>query len=309
MVDKIKYSIIIPHKDSFDLLIRLLDSIPDVDYMQVLIVDDFSSEETRERLYHFSFNRNTTVLYNKKSEGAGKARNIGLQQAVGTWIIFADADDYFSKEAERLLNSNFSNTHDIIYFGTTSIFNDTGELAYRHTRYNDLVQNFESNSENENSLRYYFTPPWAKMIRRDLIVSNNIRFDEIVASNDVLFSIKTAYYAKSIDACKEILYIITVTEGSLTNSLSKRHFDARFNTALRANKFLCSINKKRYQQSVLYFLAKSHYFGFRYFTNVISKLITNRSNLLIGLEKILTLKTVLQQRENNKYLRVKSNQN
>ena len=307
MGNKIKYSIIIPHKDSFHLLTRLLESIPNVDYIQVIIIDDFSTKETREQLNDFTFNQNTIVLYNNKSAGAGKARNMGLQHAEGKWILFADADDYFSKDAEKLLNSNFSASHDIIYFGTSSIFNDTGELAYRHTRYNDLVENFEPNSKKEDSLRYYFTPPWAKMIRRELIISNNICFDEIVASNDVLFSIKTAYYAKSIDARKEVLYIITVTEGSLTNSLSKKHFDARFNTALRANKFLCSIKKKRYQQSVLYFLAKSHYFGFRYFTKVVSKIIKNRSNLFIGLEKILTLQSVLQQRENNKYLKIKRN--
>jgi hypothetical protein len=162
--------------------------------------------------------------------------------------------------------------------------------------------NLINDNSKEDALKYFYTPPWSKMIRTEVVNKNNIRFEEIIASNDIYFSLKLAYHANAISVSDKILYIITVSPGSLTNSFSYRHFDAKFNAALRANKFLCSINKKRYQQSILYFLAKSYNFGIMYSLTVIYKLIKNRSNIFIGMEKSFSYKKVLNQRENRKYL-------
>ncbi|WP_051929329.1 glycosyltransferase family 2 protein [Flavobacterium sp. 83] len=299
---KIKYSIVVPHKNSFDLLLKLLKSIPEQSDFEVIIVDDNSNYSEKEKINSHSFNDNVIVIFNSDSGGAGKARNLALERASGKWVIFADADDYFSENMEILLDDYFEAKEDIIYFGTSSVFADTNQIASRHVRYMNLVSDYLKNINDEDALRYYFTPPWGKMIRRELIESNNIRFEEILASNDIYFSLKSAFHAKSITATLEILYIITVSHGSLTNSFSKSHFDARFNAALRANKFLCIINKKKYQQSVLYFLAKSYKLGMKYVLYVLLELIKHRSNLFIGLDKVLKYKKVLNERENAKYL-------
>ncbi len=302
----VKYTIIIPHKDSFDLLLKLLKSIPASDSYQVIIVDDNSEFQEKEKLKNNVFNKNVKILYNNNSEGAGKARNIGLKEAKGKWVLFADADDFFSENIETLLEKHFESSSDIIYFGTTSNYIDNGKIAYRHERYMKLVNDFIKDKSKEDALKYFYTPPWSKMIRRKVIEENNIKFDEIITSNDIYFSLKSAFFAKSISASKGVLYNITMTHGSLTNSISLNHFDTRLNAALRANKFLCSINKRKYQQSVLYFLAKSYMFGIKYVITVCAKLLKNRSNLFIGMNKIFKIKKVLNQRENKVYLKNKS---
>jgi glycosyltransferase involved in cell wall biosynthesis len=306
MLEK-KYTVIIPHKNSFDSLIKLLKSVPTRKDFEIIIVDDNSNTFEKEKINEHSFNRNVNIIFNSKSEGAGKARNIALERASGKWILFADADDFYSQNMELLLDKFFESKQDIIYFGTSSIYYDTGKIAYRHTRYINLVADYIENKENEDSLRYYFTPPWGKMIRSDLIKSNDIRFEEILASNDINFSIKSAFYAKSITAVSEILYVITVSPGTLTNSFSKSHFDSKFNAALRANDFLSSIHKKKYQQSILYFLAKSYKLGAKYVFFVILKLIKHRSNIFIGFDKLLNYKKVLNERENIKYMKKQNN--
>nr|WP_315147219.1 glycosyltransferase family 2 protein [uncultured Flavobacterium sp.] len=298
----INYTIIVPHKNSFDSLLKLLESIPVREDFEVIIVDDNSNTVEIEKIKNHSFNNNVNLLFNSKSEGPGKARNLALNHTSGKWILFADADDFFSEKMELLLDKYFEAEEDIIYFGTSSIYNDTGEPAYRHIRYLKLVVDYLKSQVNEDALRYYFTPPWSKMIRSELILNNNIRFDEILVSEDVLFSLKSAFHAKTINATAEVLYFVTVSSGSLTNSFSKNHFDAKFRAALRANDFLASINKKQQQQSALYFLAKSYKFGANYVFFVIGELIKHRSNLFIGLEKIFTLRKVLNERENSKYM-------
>tara|TARA_B110000240_G_scaffold49288_1_gene56161 strand:- start:901 stop:1806 length:906 start_codon:yes stop_codon:yes gene_type:complete len=297
----INYSIIIPHKNSFKSLLRLCDSISVSNDIQIIIIDDCSDFYILNAIKNNKFNNNVEIIFCDISKGAGAARNIGVNLAKGKWLLFADADDYFTDNFENLLNKYFNSKSDIVYFNTDSR-DDKGMQSYRHLRYSRLVHDFLNDSSKENSLKYYFTPPWAKMMKRDLIIKNNIKFDEVVASNDVMFSMKMAFFAKNIEACKYVLYMITLSRGSVTQIISKTHFNSKFRTALNANKFLCDIGMRKYQQSILYFLGKSYKFGFFYFIYVIFSLLRNRSNVFIGMSKFMNLNKVLRERENKKYI-------
>ena len=86
----INYSFIIPHKNSVKLLNRCLDSIPQREDIEIIVVDDNSDEKPIVK-------RTVEVVYltYKESNGAGKARNIGITKAKGRWLLFADCDDYY----------------------------------------------------------------------------------------------------------------------------------------------------------------------------------------------------------------------
>ena len=102
------YSIIIPHKNCPDLLQRALDSIPEKDDIQVIIVDD-NSDASRVDFKNFpGLNRkNTIVVFDKSGKGAGRARNIGLSKIDNntTWVTFLDADDFYSKDAKEIFEN------------------------------------------------------------------------------------------------------------------------------------------------------------------------------------------------------------
>ena len=93
----INYSIIIPHKNTPNYLLRCLDSIPLRDDVQVIVVDDNSNPEKVD-FDHFPQWKGKHYEYylTKEGRGAGFARNIGLEHAVGKWLLFADADDFFA---------------------------------------------------------------------------------------------------------------------------------------------------------------------------------------------------------------------
>ena len=74
------------------------------------------------------------------------------------------------------------------------------------------------NYDNELKLRYRHIGPWCKLISRSLVDKNNIFFDETISANDVMFSMKVAFFSKKIDVSSCMIYTLTRTPNSLTTT-------------------------------------------------------------------------------------------
>ena len=102
----VNYSIIIPHYDIPDLLVRCLKSIPVREDVQVIVVDDYSPGNEEYAARYPELTRPFVEFYTTASHGgAGCARNVGLQHARGRWLAFADADDFWSRILGRCLTN------------------------------------------------------------------------------------------------------------------------------------------------------------------------------------------------------------
>ena len=112
----INYTIIIPHYNTPKLLYRCLDSIPNREDIQIIVVDDNSDNDKRPQIS--KPNLEIVYLSKEESKGAGRARNIGLTKAAGEWLIFADADDFYLNGALDLCDKYLKTKYDIIYFGS-----------------------------------------------------------------------------------------------------------------------------------------------------------------------------------------------
>ena len=100
------YSIIIPHKDTPDLLQRCLDSIPLREDVEIIVIDDNSSPRKVDFGHFPKWNgEHFHVFLTKEGKGPGYARNVGLDHAQGRWVVFADADDFFTKDFAGLRNN------------------------------------------------------------------------------------------------------------------------------------------------------------------------------------------------------------
>lgn len=242
----IRYSIIIPHYNIPDLLVRCLRSIPEREDIQVIVVDDNSphSEEYFSRYPELS-RSNVEWIMTHEGRGAGYVRNIGLAKAKGKWLVFADADDFFLDGFLCILDQYFDMPDDIAYFNVQSRLSADPSVQCNRTK--DFMFERYTKTNDDNLFRFGYTEPWGKMIRRDLVVEKNIRFDETKVSNDYLFSVKTGYYAKSIKIVNQSLYIYTVRQGSLASNDSQVHLD-RLTARLDAY-----VNVQAFMQSVGYY--------------------------------------------------------
>lgn len=241
--NNIGISVIIPHYNSFTTLRKLIDSIPNRANIQVIVIDD-RSEDVQEykRLQQEYFNRANVEFYNNTSQtkGAGTCRNIGLYYAKGKWLVFADADDFFSKNAFDVFFKYYNTEADIVYFGMTSVDLVSGQKSDRHDKDTNLLNYYlkKRNEKSELLIRYNWIEPVAKMVRADMVSRNDIKYDEIIVSNDVMFSIKAAWHAKKIDGCRDVVYVCTKSSDSLTQKKTMERSLIRLDTEIRAFRFL-----------------------------------------------------------------------
>lgn len=242
------YSIIIPHKNIPELLERCLASIPQRDDVQVIVVDDSSDPAIVDFARFPGMNRpNTEVIFHKSpiggAGGAGVARNVGLEVATGRWLVFADADDFFHPVADGLFDRYADSDADIVFFRHDSVDSTTGEEVNINPTRNSYLAEFE-HSHDDAMLRYMVWVPWAKFIRRELVTAHGIIFDAVRFSNDLMFSVKTGYFAEKILYDPAVLYCNTRREGSLIHE-GRCDWDAmsqRFDVNYRAALFLASVN-------------------------------------------------------------------
>lgn len=259
-MSKYNYTVIIPHKNIPDLLQRCLNSLPDRDDLQVIVVDD-NSDPKKVDFDHFpGLNRkNTKVFFDKSGKGAGRARNIGLDNVEDTkWLFFADSDDFYNPILSEKMDHYLNSGVDIIYFGVDSVYSETLEPSIRKNRYNNhFVKAIESGDEYE--LRCKLTVPWSKFIRYEVPKKGGFRFTEIPASNDAYFSLLCAFAAKSIATDTDEVYTVTDRKNSITSKPSFENWRARFDEMKRVNALFKKEGKLEYHPNMFaqtYYLAK-----------------------------------------------------
>ena len=204
-----KYTIIIPHKNIPQLLKRCLESVPQRYDIQIIVVDD-SSNDQQEIQNLVSQYKNAELVLTTEKKGAGYARNCGLQVAKGEWLLFADADDFFSEDLSKLIDYHYEDEADIVYFAADSIYSESLKHSPKLDNRKARIEKYQSNPRKIGEFcRFFHTEPWAKMIRRSLVENNQVRFDETPLANDFFFSVVTAYYAKRIAFDNRVIYMYT----------------------------------------------------------------------------------------------------
>jgi len=209
-MNRYNYSIIIPHKNIPNLLQRCLNSIPEREDVQIIIIDDNSNPKTVDFSdFPGKKRKNTEIFFLKKENGgAGFARNYGLNFAKGKWLLFADADDFFNTCLNEVLDEYKDDAADIVFFKIISI---------KGNWLNKFIDIFFINPKKGSILlKYLFVVSWAKLIKRSIVINNSIKFDEIQICEDITFSYLSGFYAKSIKADKRELYFWYYRENSLS---------------------------------------------------------------------------------------------
>ena len=134
----IKVSVIIPVYNQANLLKKCINSIPKITGVEIIIVDDGSTDTTKEVIegYTIEYPKHIGGIICKENHGVSYARNLGLDAARGSYIIFIDSDDYIDGDIFNYIINNYitQNKYDMIFYNmianNNEIFIATKELLY-----------------------------------------------------------------------------------------------------------------------------------------------------------------------------------
>ena len=94
--DRPKVSVIIPVYNVEKYLARCLDSVINqtLSDIEIICVNDGSTDGSPEILQHYAAQDERIKIINQKNAGLGAARNVGIKNAIGTYLFFVDSDDW-----------------------------------------------------------------------------------------------------------------------------------------------------------------------------------------------------------------------
>lgn len=210
-----KISIIIPIYNMENYLSNAIDSIINQSFgfsnLEVILVDDYSTDNSKYIIEEYckKYDNIKGVFLKENSGFAGKPRNVGLKYASAEYVMFLDPDDsYFDNACDILYEKITDENVDMVSGNFIDSFFQNGE---KYDWINDFGLNGDEikvNSIKENIKLFNVYPSvWAKIFRREFLLSNNIWFPEQLPGQDLFFVHHALFEAKGIIFInKEIVY-------------------------------------------------------------------------------------------------------
>lgn len=221
----IKISVVIPVYNAQKHLSDTLESVcrQTLKEIEIICVDDGSTDNSREIISEFMLKDSRISLIKQANLYAGAARNNGLKQAKGEYVVFWDADDFFKENAlEIMYEKSVADAADICICNALKYYTefDKSLLTDEFVNYGILPKTtpFNKNDIPDKIFNIGANVPWNKMFRTEFIRKNGLEFQCIRQANDTYFVLMAIFLAERITYVKNrLVHYRCDTEGSITS--------------------------------------------------------------------------------------------
>lgn len=227
----IKVSVIVPvYRVPLEYLRACLDSLmaQTMQECEFIIVSDGAPEAECSICDEYTSKDARFKFFKQEHAGVSAARNFGIEQAQGEYIIFVDADDWIKSETcEITYTFAKDNNSDIVLFDYIPI----GNTPYKQSSYNDKsVSNLSLNAINDILKETIFltndkyvgaVSTMCKLVKRDLFILKSICFPkEVSIAEDRPVSYLLFKEASRVSYLNRPLYIYNINQTSASNKLN-----------------------------------------------------------------------------------------
>lgn len=275
-----KISIIIPAFNVEQFLPKCLDSIfcqKGVTF-EVIVVNDGCTDGTQAILEQYASQWQNLKVITQENRGMSTARNRGLVEALGEYVMFVDSDDWVIEDSLASVEKSLTG-EDIISFNSRKFIERTGEYIDNILpEISEPISGWEYfNRQRLSPTVIHFVCIWQRAYRREFLIQNNLIFaDGILRAEDDLFSTMAMYFAKSVKVIPEAVYTYRIRNNSITTTVSiDRWYDSLKVQEIMADFF---VNQKGIDKSAIYRVLSSGYIG--WFSGAIIKLYGNHDKEL-----------------------------
>ena len=216
-----KVSVIVPVYNGEKCIKRCADSILSQDYpeLELILIDDGSRDRSWEIMQAIAAADHRVKAIHQENGGVSSARNRALAEASGTYVQFADADDWLPMDATKLLVREMEAQSADLAVGDFYRVVD-GNVSEKGAIETSGVLSLQQYAD-EMMLApadLYYGVLWNKLYRRDIIECYGIRMDEnINYSEDMIFNLEYLLHVKNIAILKAPVYYYQYTKGSLVD--------------------------------------------------------------------------------------------
>ena len=242
-----KVSVIIPVYNVEKYLQRCITSVVEQTYknLEIILVDDGSTDGCSSICDSWSEKDTRIITVHKQNAGLGMARNTGLDNATGQYVLFVDSDDYIdTRTVEKCVANSIENHSSVVMFGRYNVFSD-GTLEKKLIPSGKLL--FENNEVIDDLLTGLFNyrwgmgiSAWGKMFDLTLFKTYNIRFrsEREVLAEDAFFALEFFSHIKCVSILPENLYYYYQNQNSLSRKYEKG-YQSRIDVFLSKSMELC----------------------------------------------------------------------
>lgn len=196
-------SVIVPLYNAERFVGKCIESVKAQSYTdwQLILVDDGSKDRSLEVCRQYADQDNRIQVIHQENAGPGIARNTGIAQASGDYVVFVDSDDYIEPEYFRLLSHH---DEDVVFIDVNDV-NESGQVVRK-----EWMSSYKHLSK-DSFLRCQMTGniPWGgvrKCLKISVLRENNIRYTKHKIGEEALYSYQVLYYAKSIGFIEQPVY-------------------------------------------------------------------------------------------------------
>lgn len=207
MDNKIEVSVIVPMFNVGQYIKELINGLKINNCnFEALLINDGSVDDTLEQAKISVNNDKRFKIIEKEHSGVSTTRNLGLNIAVGDYILFCDGDDLILENAiDKLLDAAKQTKADLVYAGIKRFDGEKIWKTEGYEKYNVFTQGYKNILKNPEL--FHNIGPTTKLIHRKLL-SNGIYFPEnIHFAEDQVFTFNLYINAEKIYCTGEYIYL------------------------------------------------------------------------------------------------------
>lgn len=232
-MDKLLISVIIPIYNVEKYIEKCINSIIVQTYtnMEVILVDDGSPDNCPQICDEYAKKDKRIKVIHKKNGGLSDARNVGVKNAIGDYIIFLDSDDYWENKThmEIIAKQLQEEKADVLIFGYRKFYEDTKKYSKPIFSCNrDALLKSKKQLRHLIKHKCYESSSWNKVIKKTLFDDNDLDFRKGVISEDIEWSAKLAIYAETFDYLNESVLAYVQRSGSITKNITIKNINDIF---------------------------------------------------------------------------------
>ena len=222
---KLKISIVVPVYMVEKYIEKCVHSLINQTYkdIEIILVNDGSPDNCSSICDKYKEIDERVYVIHKVNGGLSDARNVGLMQATGDYILFVDSDDYIDIDTcERFISIiNSREEVDIVVGNARRIEGFHTTIMYHSYDQHWNVLTGTQYLMNELKANTMYMAAWLSLYNRNFLLKNNLVFKVGLLHEDEQFTPRAFLAAKKIIGTDIIFYNYQIREGSITTTKNK----------------------------------------------------------------------------------------